>query len=120
MQLATDMRIENATLSAEVKQMRIEHRRARDRARRLRLKEHAEAGMAGLERAGIYRDWQDVKRTARLHHLTRMMLKGRDYHKVEAFTYHRVQVEELTEYAWSWWPGVTEEFVAEWLGQDVN
>ena len=117
--LTVDMRVEAATLAAEVRQLRTEHRRATKKARRYRLKQHDGAGVAGLKRDGIYFEMLDTKRTSRLHHLTRMMLKGKDYHVVEQLTYHRVNADALYEYAWQWWPGVTEEYVLEWLGQEA-
>jgi hypothetical protein len=100
--------------------MNREHRKLRNKARYLRSKQSKGAGVVGLKRNAMYNDLQDVKRLARYHHLTRMMLKGVDYDRVEAFTYHRVNAQELADYAFTWWPGITEQYVYDWLGQEAS
>ncbi len=60
-----------------------------------------------------------TRHEARLHHLTRMLLKGKLYREVEATTYHRVDPEELFHRAWQWDPTIEYGFVETWLEQDV-
>lgn len=136
-----DMRVEAATLAAEARQLKKEERRALRSARRI-LFAGKEAGAdnqgntwtkrirtqdpqrIAKSRLGyhrhrtIYDERMACRREARLHHLARMLLKGQDYYKVEAFTYERVNAEELYERVWQWDPSITEDYVVAWLNYD--
>lgn len=141
MDTITDMRVEAATLTAEARQLRIESKRTLRRARRaaftlttgtddrgrkytkrVRVQDQKREGKARLAYHNyntIYQERMAVRREARLLHLARMLMKGVEYHTVEAFTYERVDVDELYSMVWGWCPTMTREYVAEWLGQDA-
>lgn len=118
--VTTDMRIEAAVLAAESKQLRVEGKRQLRRARHLRDTQAsaAKTGLAYLKYNGLYQQRMEARAEARLLHLSRMMLKGKDYLTVEQTTHHRVNADDLAEYVWAWEPGITSEYVAEWLGQN--
>jgi hypothetical protein len=138
-----DMRVEAATLAAEVRQLKIEERRALGTARRIlflktdeqtdnrgrkytkRVRTQdpervAKSRLAYHKHRNIYLERMACRREARLHHLARMLLKGVDYHRVEAVTYEKVDAEELYERVWQWDPSITEDYVVEWLNYDTK
>ncbi len=126
LQRNTDMRVEAATLAAEARQLRIEGRRAIRNARRLKDKgqeqgsnvSDASVCLGYLNYNNIYLERMLTRREARLHHLARMMLKGKDYCDIEPITYEQVNAVELYERVWQWEPSVTPEFCAAWLNYD--
>lgn len=121
-----DLRVEAKTIEAEAKALKLEEGRALKRARRLlagnrmtNTDTDARTGLAYLTHRNIYVERMNVRREARLHHLTRMMLKGKDYADIEPFTYHRVDPTELYERVWQWEPSVSLDHCVIWLGQDA-
>jgi len=115
---ALDMKIEAVTLAAESVQLRREGRKALRNARYKAHNQQPSSGVAYHTYHSIYLERMDVRRNARLHHLARMLLKGKDYADVEAYTYERVNAEELSDRVWQWDPSVTQSYVDAWLGRD--
>lgn len=116
----TDMRVEAASLAAEGRQLSVELKKAIKRARRSRdlQKPAATTALRYNEYRNVYLEKMGCRKEARLHHLARMMLKGQDYHKVEAFTHHAVDADELYERVWNWDASIEYEFVLAWLNRE--
>ena len=118
-----DLRVESVTAAAEIRQLKTEERRALKAARHIKQRNNftnTDAAMSYASHRSVYLERMACRREARLLHLTRMLLKGRDYRTVEAVTHSCVSVSELADRVWQWEPSVSEEFVYDWLNYDES